>query len=122
MTGRNRKTVDGAVPRSRVSESHVEGAALDWLAGSGWRSLTTPTEPEHDPIAILARLDSGGAPHRNPDGREVGSPHLHLYRERCGDKRAFAVSPDTLPNLDDPRLMLDDFMRFCNISEPPFIR
>jgi len=37
-------------------------------------------------VVILARLDFGGAPHRNPDGEEIGSPHLHLYREGYGDK------------------------------------
>ena len=29
-------------------------------------------------VVVLARLDFGGAPHRNPDGKEIGSPHLHL--------------------------------------------
>ena len=28
---------------------------------------------------ILARLDLAGPPHRNPDGEEIGCPHLHLY-------------------------------------------
>lgn len=37
---------------------------------------------------ILARLDFGGAPHRNPDDTEIGSPHLHVYREGFGDKWA----------------------------------
>lgn len=73
-------------------------------------------------VMILARLDFGGAPHRNPDGEEVGSPHLHLYREGYGDKWAYPVPPDRFSNLDDPWLTLEDFMRFCNIAEPPFIR
>ena len=30
---------------------------------------------------ILLRLDINGGPHRNPDGQEVGSPHVHIYRE-----------------------------------------
>ncbi len=73
-------------------------------------------------VVILARLDFGSAPHRNPDGKEVGSPHLHLYREGYGDKWAFPVPINHFSNLDDPWLTLEDFMRFCNIAELPFIR
>src|SRR5690349_3665382 len=40
---------------------------------------------------ILVRLDFGGQPHRNPDGVEVSSPHLHVYREGYGDKWAIPV-------------------------------
>ena len=36
MTGRNRKTVDEDMPRSGVSESDVEAAALGWLESLGW--------------------------------------------------------------------------------------
>jgi len=32
-------------------------------------------------VVVLVRLDLGGAPHRNPDDKEIGVPHLHLYRE-----------------------------------------
>jgi hypothetical protein len=48
---------------------------------------------------ILARLDFGGAPHRNPDDEEVACPHLHVYREGYGDKWAFPVPEDKFPNL-----------------------
>lgn len=71
---------------------------------------------------ILAKLDFGGASHRNPDGEEIGSSHLHLYREGFGDKWAFPVPPDSFSNLDDPWLTFTDFMRFCNIIQPPFIQ
>ena len=73
-------------------------------------------------VVILARLDLGGAPHRNPNGEEIGSPHLHLYREGFGDKWAYSVPSDRFANLDDPWQTLKDFMRFCNIVEPPVIR
>ena len=43
-------------------------------------------------LVILARLDFGGRPHRNPDDTRIGSPHLHLYREGYADKWAFPVS------------------------------
>ena len=71
---------------------------------------------------ILARLDFGGAPHRNPDGEEMGPLHLHLYREGYGDKWARPVPDENFSNLDDPLKMLEDFMRFCNITEPPIIQ
>ena len=73
-------------------------------------------------VVVLARLDFGGAPHRNPDGEEIGSPHLHLYREGFGDKWAIPVSDDHFPNLHDAWQTLQDFMRYCNIVEPPMIQ
>ena len=72
--------------------------------------------------AILARLDFGGSPHRNPDGEEIGSPHLHIYREGYGDKWAYPVTDDQFSNVDDPWVALNDFMKFCNIVTPPLIQ
>lgn len=71
---------------------------------------------------ILARLDFGGAPHRNPNGEEIETPHLHLYREGFGDKWAFPVPSNKFSNPSDPRLMLEDFMQYCNIIKQPIIR
>jgi len=68
---------------------------------------------------ILARLDFGGAPHRNPDGEEIPCPHLHVYREGYGDKWAAAPPPANFPNVADAWLMLWDFMKYCNITQPP---
>ena len=73
-------------------------------------------------VAVLARLDFGGPPHRNPDGEEIGSPHLHPYREGFGDKWAVAVPHGSFANIGDPWLTLEDFMRYCNITQPPNIR
>jgi len=71
---------------------------------------------------VLARLDFGGAPHRNPDEQEIGCPHLHLYREGYGDKWAISLPSDDFPNTNDPWQMLQDFMRYVNITVPPDIR
>lgn len=71
--------------------------------------------------AILVRLDFGGQPHRNPDDTEIESPHLHVYREGYGDKWAMPVPADKFVDIADPWQALDDFMRFCNIIEPPII-
>ena len=73
-------------------------------------------------VVILARLDFGGAPHRNPDGSRVASPHLHLYREGYDDKWAFPVPSDRFSNLTDAWQTLEDFMQYCNIVQPSFIR
>jgi uncharacterized protein DUF6978 len=73
-------------------------------------------------VVVLVRLDFGGPPHQNPDGEEIASPHLHLYREGYGDKWAFPAPGDRFVNLLEPWQMLEDFMRLCNIVEPPIIR
>jgi hypothetical protein len=70
-------------------------------------------------VVVLVRLDFGGKPHRNPDGEEIASPHLHIYREGYGDKWAYPVPADRFSNLQDAWLTLQDFMRFCNIVEQP---
>lgn len=71
-------------------------------------------------VVILVRLDFGGSPHRNPDGKRVESPHLHLYREGFDDKWAFQV-PERFMDLSDSWRTLGDFMAYCNIVEPPSI-
>lgn len=73
-------------------------------------------------VVVLVRLDFGGAPHRNPDGEEIASPHLHLYREGYGDKWAVPVPGDRFEDVRDPWRTLNDFMRYCNVVEPPVIR
>ena len=68
---------------------------------------------------ILARLDFGGAPHRNPDGIEVSSPHLHIFREGFADKWAQPLPAEQFSDPGDSWILLDDFLRFCNITRPP---
>ena len=71
---------------------------------------------------ILVRLDLGGAPHRNPDGEEIACPHLHIYREGYSDKWAGTVPADLFVDTRDLWQALMDFMRYCNITEPPDIQ
>ena len=73
-------------------------------------------------VVVLVRLDFGGASHRNPDGSEIGSPHLHLYREGYGDRWAFDVPSDQFTSISDPWQTLEDFMRFCKVVRVPVIR
>ncbi len=70
-------------------------------------------------VVILLRLETAGPRHRNPDGEEVSCPHIHYYREGFGDKFAYPVPSDQFRDLSDSRQTLEDFMRLCNITEPP---
>ena len=72
-------------------------------------------------VVALVRLDFGGAPHRNPDGQEIGSPHLHIYREGYGDKWAAPIPVDDFPRIADLWGTLEDFLRYCRVTEPPNI-
>lgn len=69
---------------------------------------------------ILARIDVGGALHRNPDGEEIPCPHIHLYKEGFDDKWAFPL-PTTFSNPTDSWKTLEEFMKFCNIIQVPYI-
>ena len=72
-------------------------------------------------VVILARLDFGGAPHRNPDDAEIQCPHLHLYREGYGDKWAVPLPTGVFSDTNDRWQMLDDFMRYVNVTVAPNI-
>jgi hypothetical protein len=72
-------------------------------------------------VVALVRLDLGGAPHRNPDDQEIASPHLHVYREGYGDKWAVPIPQEHFRNVTDIWITLEDFLRFCNVTQPPLI-
>ncbi|MEX1127696.1 MAG: hypothetical protein WEB50_03915 [Vicinamibacterales bacterium] len=72
-------------------------------------------------VAILARVDFSGAPHRNPNDEEIPCPHLHLYREGYGDRWAFPL-PAQFSGAGDPWLLLLEFMQFVNVTVPPDIK
>lgn len=72
-------------------------------------------------VVVLVRLDLGGAPHRNPDDQDIPAPHLHVYREGFGDKWATPVPPDRFRDTTDVWVTFEDFLQFCNITQPPFV-
>lgn len=72
-------------------------------------------------VVVLVRLDVGGPPHRNPDDVEIGTPHIHLYRAGHGDKWAYPVPRKKFRDLTDEGKTLQDFLDFCNVTEPPRI-
>lgn len=65
-------------------------------------------------IVPLARLDVGGAPHRNPDRKEIAAPHLHLYREGHDDKWAYPP-PSGFPDTENMQELYEWFLLYCNI-------
>lgn len=73
-------------------------------------------------VIILARLDFGGRPHKNPDGVEMSCPHLHVYREGFSSKWAISVPNNHFHDLSDPWVTLHNFMRYCGVVEPPFFK
>lgn len=72
-------------------------------------------------VIVLVRLDLGGAPHRNPDDEEIPTPHLHVYREGYGDKWAIPVPAGSFRDTRNVWTTLEDFLRFCNVTQPPHI-
>ena len=73
-------------------------------------------------IVVLLRLDISGTPHRNPDGKKILSPHLHIYKEGFYDKWAFPVPNDKFEDLNDVNQILRDFIKYCNVVKPPIIQ
>lgn len=73
-------------------------------------------------VVVLVRLDLGGPPHRNPDGQEIGTPHIHIYREGYGDKWAFPIPADRFRDVGDMWKTLDDFFAYCNVTRPPHVQ
>lgn len=83
-------------------------------------ALTTTYQTRGRQVIVLARLDFS-APHRNPDGSEVGVPHLHYYREGFGDKWAMELPEGLLTNPENAWQVLHDFMSYCHVEETPNI-
>jgi hypothetical protein len=73
-------------------------------------------------VFVLARVDFNGSPHRNPDGTIVNCPHLHIYTEKYADKYAIELPQKYFANTEDLFQLLDEFMKYCNIINPPIIQ
>ena len=70
-------------------------------------------------VEILVRLDVDGPPHENPDGSEVPCPHLHVYKERFGDKWAHALPPGVFSDTSNLTKTFLDFLGYCNFQQIP---
>lgn len=103
-----------------ISTDGKEHFLLDLIRGRIKLEKVTMQNRAQQTVALV-RIDFG-VPHRNPDDEEIGSPHLHVYREGYGTKWAQALPPDKFRNQDDVWMVLEDFMTYCNIMTPPRIQ
>ncbi len=116
----NYPSLGGAITVPLISADRKENFLLDISRGR-IDLLKGKYQNRARQVVTLVRLDFGGSLHRNPDGEEIPSPHLHIYREGYGDKWAVPAPLDKFPHLRDLWQTLEDFMRFCNITKPPYI-
>ena len=105
-----------------ISQDGREQFMLDLYRGRRINLSKNTLQNRARRVVVLARLDIGGAPHRNPDDEEIPAPHLHIYREGYGDKWAIPAPVDIFGGLGDTWQTLQDFMRYCNVVAPPNIR
>ncbi len=83
---------------------------------------------------ILRRLDLDGAVHVNPEvesvplsflapfnGKEIQTPHLHVYVEGYGEK--WAVPADSLLAVEGKDIyeVMIDFFKYCHVNQLPNI-
>ena len=80
----------GKISIPLFSENKQEEFLLDISRSRVDISKTTYQNRARKTIVLL-RLDIGSAPHKNPDGEEIQSPHLHIYKEGYGDKFAYSL-------------------------------
>jgi len=109
----------GRIEVPLASRDHRESFCLD--VNRKRIALTTGYQTRGRQTIVLARLDFA-APHRNPDGVEIGVPHLHLYREGFGDRWAYPIPEGMLSAPNNACQVLNDFMAYCRIVEAPDIR
>lgn len=66
---------------------------------------------------ILLRLDLDGAPHTNPDGEVLPTPHLHISKEGYDDRWAYRVDQAIFGNTTDLMQTLIDFLNYCKVAD-----
>lgn len=81
---------------------------------------------------VLRRLDYDSPAHLNPEtetipldilepykGKEIPSPHMHLYVEGFGER--WAVPADLFLNLDNKDIyeIMTEFFKYCNVKKMP---
>ena len=84
---------------------------------------------------ILRRLDLDGPTHVNPEaetvpfpflepynGKEIPTPHLHIYVEGFGEKWAIPANDILETSGKDIYEMMEQFFTYCNIKQFPNIK
>ncbi|WP_303675251.1 DUF6978 family protein [Vampirovibrio chlorellavorus] len=113
-----------------MSEDQSESFILNIWRGTIRLDKTT-YGTRYKKIYILSRLDINGY-HTNPDveppldflrpyvGRRFNAEtHVHIYTEGFNDKWAVPLPHSILKEVSVPQDYLVQFMRYCNIIEPP---
>ncbi len=83
---------------------------------------------------VLRRLDLDGSMHTNPEtdviplpvlepynGKEIPTPHIHLYVEGYGEKWAIPANLILKIEGNDIYEMMVDFLKYCNVKQLPKI-
>ncbi|MCD4783034.1 MAG: hypothetical protein K8T10_04290 [Candidatus Eremiobacteraeota bacterium] len=70
----------------------------------------------------LIRLDIDGRTHKNPDNTYLQCPHIHIYKEGYMDKWAYPLDTNVFPDLNDIYKTMEDFFRYCNITDYPIVQ
>ena len=71
---------------------------------------------------VILRFDSSGR-HTNPDGKLLNGPHVHMYREKYGDKWAFPISEIGIGHgMIEKANVLQKFLQYCNVVNCPPIK
>lgn len=109
----------GKIEIPLISSDKHEEIKLDIFRSSINLSKNTFQNRARKTISLL-RLDLGGAPHRNPDGKEIPSPHLHIYQEEYGDKIAVPL-PESFNKCIDVVDFYNTFMDYCHVTKLPNI-
>lgn len=117
---RNYPSFGGSISVPLLSADGREDFTLDVYRGK-INLLKGTYQNRSRQVIVLVRLDFGGPPHRNPDDQEVLAPHIHIYREGYGDKWAMPVPLDRFSDMSNLWRTLENFMTYCNVTQPPFI-
>lgn len=68
---------------------------------------------------VLARLDTWGPAHPNPDGKSVPTPHLHLYKQGYSDEIAYPINVSDFRDIGDMLTTYEDYCNRFNIKKRP---
>lgn len=109
------------IQRDLISSDGKERFVLD--VGRGYVRVGKCTYQQRARfIFVLARVDLAGPTHTSPDGQVVPCPHIHLYREGYQDKWAYPLPADRFGSPDNVLQTLVDFIRYCNMINPPEVQ
>lgn len=68
---------------------------------------------------VLVRVCLNEKGHRNPDGRMMRAPHIHLYREGYEDRWAYPLPSEIAEGGSDLAEILKRFMAYCRVTNCP---